>query len=156
MIAVAASARFSPGTSVTTVPASLMALCAIGFALSMGRTVIMYRVGSRSREGIRTTARLLVCIAATFWITAPLAIQLLGVRPTLVMLALSLMAVGGMLVIHDASVSVTAKRIRLAFVFGAVGLMIVLASGRANPWHQPAKPGLPMLVRSPRAASTLR
>lgn len=153
LVAAAATARYTPAPSGFLLLSGLLALCGLGFALAMGRTLIMHRVGSRSREGIRTAGRLLFCSALTFWVTAPVAIWAFDARATLVMLALSLMAVGGILIMHDTVVDGAARRVRLALVFGAVGIMITLASGDSNPWHDPVASDFPALRREPAASA---
>ncbi len=115
---------------------TLLSIGMIGCATAMGRAMIMQRVGSRSREGARMTARLLAGAAMTCWLTAPLVLHLVGTTATLVMLALSLLATGGILVVHDTSSSAAVRRVRLAFVFGAIGTMIALGSSASNPWRR--------------------
>ena len=61
------------------------------------------------------------------WIVAPVAIQILGRRATLMVLALSMLALGGTLIIHEPSYSPRTRRVRLCVVFGSIGAMIALA-----------------------------
>lgn len=71
--------------------------------------------------------RFLLCIAGTVAITAPLAVRLFGHRATLQMVALSLVALGGTLVIHDPGHAPQVRHRRLAAVFASLGGMILMA-----------------------------
>jgi hypothetical protein len=85
---------------------SLMAcvsLAPIGFATGFGRRLLLTRVGSRSSEGAKMVARLFVCTSVTCWLTAPLALLLIGTWATLMLLALSLIVLGGSLLMLDPS-----------------------------------------------------
>jgi len=73
-------------------------------------------------------ARLLVCSAVTVIVAAPLATHFVGQPPTLMLLSMSLIAVGGLLVIYEPSYTPRVRRARLGAVFGSVAAMILLGS----------------------------
>ena len=56
---------------------------------------------------------------------APLAQGMVGKPATLVMLALSLLALGGTLIIHEPGFSPRTRRIRLCVVFAVIGDIVV-------------------------------
>lgn len=138
MVAAAAGMTNTDSTGWIRTSSVFLSISAIGFAMAMGRTLMMHRVGSRVREGALMTGRLLFCVAIACWLTAPMALGIVGAPATLVMLALALLAIGGILVVHDPSATTIGRRVRLAFVFGAVGTMIALGSSPINPWHRTA------------------
>ncbi len=102
-------------------------LSAIGFATAYGRQVLLNRVASRSSEGAGILARILVCCALTVWVLFPVVRRVLGMQATEVLLALSLMALGGILIIHEPGFSPRTRRLRLCAVFASIGAMLLLA-----------------------------
>lgn len=111
------------GTTATRV-AALAGMLSIGFATAYGRQTLLVRVASRSSTGAETMARTLVCAALTAWIAAPLALRVVGPPATLIMLALSMIALGGVLVIHEPTHSTRTRRLRLCAVFACVAALI--------------------------------
>ena len=65
----------------------------------------------------------------------------MGEPATLVFLTLSLLALGGMLIIHEPSYSPATRRVRLWAVFAFVGIMILASSSSWNPWRMAPQPG---------------
>ncbi len=127
--------RFDSATFLTfTIPACV-AVFAIGYATAYGRKTLLARVASKSTTGARIMARLLFCAAITIWIGVPVMMKLVGVSATLVMLALSLLAIGGLLIIHEPTYSQRTRRLRLWGVYGSIAVMIILASLSINPWR---------------------
>lgn len=100
----------------------------IGYATSFGRTVLLSRVARRSTAGARMLARMLVCGAVTILVAAPIATYLFREPATLMLLSMSLIALGGLLVIHEPSYTPQVRRARLGTVFGSVAAMILLGS----------------------------
>lgn len=99
---------------------------AIGLAMGHGRSLLWARVASRSIAGAAELTRFLLCAAFSVWVTGPLAIRLFGRPATIIMVALSLVAVGGTLVIHDSADSPQRRRRRILLVFACLSLMILL------------------------------
>ena len=103
------------------------ALVGIGFATAYGRQTLLIRVASRSSAGAVELGRLLVCAGLTLLVGAPLAVHFFGPTAALIMLAVSLVALGGTLVIHDPVGSPQTRRIRLAALFVSMGTMLLLS-----------------------------
>jgi len=99
----------------------------IGFATAYGRQTLLIRVASRSSAGAVELGRLLVCAGLTLLVGAPLAVHFFGATAALIMLAVSLVALGGTLVIHDPVGSPQTRRIRLATLFISMGTMLLLS-----------------------------
>jgi len=98
----------------------------------------MARVAHRSAVSALMFARLLICAGATAWLTAPLAIRLFGDPAALFMLAISLFALGGILIIQEPNDAVVPRRIRLGAIFASIALLMLLA--RPRPGDGPAQP----------------
>ena len=114
------------------------AVAATGYCVSYGREVLMARVAHRSAVSALMLARLLICAGATVWLTAPLAIRLFGEPAALLMFAISLLALGGILIIHEPNYAAVPRRIRLGAVFASIALLMLLARPRSG--HRPAQP----------------
>ena len=106
------------------VPASV-GVATLGFAAAYGRQTLLHRVARRSAAGAAMLARLLVCSAIVVWVGAPVTIHYLGERSALAILAVCMVALGGMLLIHEPTGSTRTRRVRLWAVFGAIALMIL-------------------------------
>lgn len=115
---------------------AVLSVVAIGYAVGYGRGLLWARVADRAIAGAAELTRMLFCIAFTMSVTGPLAIHFFGYRATLQMVALSMTALGGTLVIHDPGHAPRVRRHRVAAVFASLGLMMLLtllgtpASGR--------------------------
>jgi thiol:disulfide interchange protein len=70
---------------------------------------------------------MLVACGLTVWVVSPVCVQFLGRPATLALIALTLLALGGMLVIHEPSYSRRTRRLRLVAIFGSIGAMTVLS-----------------------------
>ena len=129
MVAIGAVARSlsSGSTDVAVFILAIAALVGIGFATAYGRQTLLIRVASRSSAGAVELGRLLVCAGMTLLVGAPLAVHFFGPTATLIMLAVSLVALGGTLVIHDPVGSPQTRRIRLASLFVSMGMMLLLS-----------------------------
>lgn len=112
---------------------------AIGLSMAYGRQTLLSRVANRSSAGAKVLARTLVWSALVVWMAAPLAVRLAGTHAALLVLGLSLLALGGTLIIHEPSYAPRTRRIRLCAVFGCIGFMIVVflwpsRERRSVPW----------------------
>lgn len=107
--------------------ASVVGLAALGYAAAYGRQTLLHRVASQSNTGATILARQLAVCALTVWIFVPLAFQYLGHPATLALLALSLLAGGGALVIHEPSYHPRTRRLRLLAIFVSIGVMILVS-----------------------------
>jgi len=104
-----------------------VALLAVGYAVGYGRSLLLARVASRSVAGAAELSRFWLCVAITVLITGPAAIYFFGRHATLMMVALSLVALGGTLVIHDTNDSPRRRKERLGVVFACLSGMVLLA-----------------------------
>lgn len=111
-----------------------LGVMAIGLATAYGRQTLLDRAASRSYAGATILTRMLVCAALVIWVAAPVAGRLAGKPATLLILGLSLLALGGTLIIHDPSRSPRTQRARLCAVFGSIAAMITLAWLAPNLW----------------------
>ena len=98
----------------------------VGYAIAYGRQALLSRVGSRSLEGATILAQSLACAALTVWMGAPFARDYFGDHAAMILLALSLLALGGILVIHEPGKSARVRRVRVCVVFAPIAAMIIL------------------------------
>ncbi len=112
-----------------------VSMVAVGFAMAYGRQTLLHRVASRSYAGATVLTRTLVSAALIVWLGAPIAVSLVGRPITLVILALSLLAMGGTLIVHEPGHSPRTRRARLCAVFGSAAAMIVLAWFTPHLWR---------------------
>lgn len=115
-----------------------LSLASIGFAVAYGQMVLLHRVAEKASIGIALLARIVIVGAISYWLLLPWTVRWVGEAAALAAAALSLLALGGTLIIHDPAFSPRTRRIRLAFIFAAVGAMIALAPtaalrGQAHP-----------------------
>ncbi len=115
--------------------AGWITVAVIGYATAYGRKTLLDRVASRSAAGAKVLAYLLACSGLTVWLAAPRMVRWVGEPATLVLLALSLLALGGMLIIHEPSYSPGTRRLRLCAVFASVAAMILVSSSPSSPWR---------------------
>lgn len=114
-----------------------ISVCAIGYAMAYGRQALLSRVGCRSLEGATIVAQSLVCASLTVWLGVPLVEDWMGTEATRVLLALSLLALGGILVIFEPGDSTRTRRLRLAAAFVPIATMISLSLLVPNWWVMP-------------------
>lgn len=105
--------------------AALASTGAIGFAAAYGRQTLLQRVANRTAVGATILSGLLIASALTVGITAPASLHFFDRAPTAMMLGLSLLAIGGTLIIHEPTYSRRTRRLRLCAVFAALGGLIV-------------------------------
>ena len=117
-----------------------LGLMMIGYATTYGRKTLLARVASKSTTGTQIMSRLLVCAALTAWIGVPVMLTIMGTTATLVMLALSMLTLGGLLIIYEPAYSLRTRRIRLLAIFGSITTMIFLAALPSNPWRARIRP----------------
>jgi len=103
------------------------AVVLLGYGMAYGQQLLLFRAGDRSREGLVTLSRMLACAGLTTGLAAPLAIRGLGPPAALLTLALSLLALGGTLIIHEPDDSPSLRYARLSAIFASVGVMMLLA-----------------------------
>lgn len=119
--------RISGHTGTGGITLACGSLLAIGFATAYGWQVLMNRIGGRANNAGNVLAYALACAAMTIWIGVPLAQHLLGTPATLVTISLSLLALGGTLIIHEPKYSPRTRRARLCTVFASIATMILMA-----------------------------
>jgi len=120
--------RFAIVSLVVLTPACLSA-SAIGCALSFGQLALRVRAASPSSSGARQLGGMLGCAGLTVLVTAPLAVHVFGHRAALVMLALSLAALGGTLVLHETEDLPRLRRARFGMVLGSLAVVLAIGSG---------------------------
>jgi hypothetical protein len=120
-----------------------------GFTTAYGREMLMARVASRSAEGSKMTARLLICAAVSVAAAAPLVNLAVGASNTFVVLAISLVALGGGLMTGDRAAPYRLRRLRLGAVAYTIVLLITLALTPYSPWRR-AEASLPALESASR------
>ena len=103
--------------------AASISMVVIGCTAACGRRALLNRVASRSTEGAMVVSRMVSYAAVIFWIGVPVAQRLIGKLATLATAAVFLVALGGMLIIHEPAYSRKMRRWRLGLVFGAISLM---------------------------------
>jgi hypothetical protein len=99
----------------------------IGYALSFGQQTLLDRVAQRSAAGAQELGWMLGCAALTVIATAPLAVGVFGPRAAMLMLALSLVALGGLLAIHETFHATGRGPVRMATVFASLAITLALA-----------------------------
>ena len=114
------SLRYVP-LAIDAVNAFLMHCHAVGY----GRQTLLRRVASRPAAGATILGNKLFCCALTVWVGVPAALTLVGTEATLIVVAVSLVALGGALIIHEPSYSRRTRRARVVVVFGSIAAMIV-------------------------------
>lgn len=97
----------------------------IGFAVAYGRQTLLRRVASRPAAGATILGNKLLCCALTVWVGVPAALMLVGAEATLILVAVSLVALGGALIIHEPGYSRRTRAARVFAVFGSIAAMIV-------------------------------
>jgi hypothetical protein len=133
----------SNSTSVAVFVFACGGLAAIGFATAYGRQTLLIRVASRSSAGAVELGRLLVCAGLTVLVAAPLAVRLFGPTAALMMLALSFVALGGTLVIHEPLDSRRTRRVRVCGLFLSMATMLLLSLLTTSRAVAPSGSGLP-------------
>ncbi len=121
------SEQFAMHAGIASAIVAALALGAVGFAAGSGRHTLMTRAVRRAGVDSTLLARWLVWAALTAWIGAPVVMNVFGPFSTLALLALSLVALGGVLMIHESSPSPRGRRLRLYGVWGTVCVMLLLA-----------------------------
>lgn len=111
----------------TSAALTALSLGAVGFALCCGNEALLVRAASRSAAGTVVLTRQIVAGGLVWALGAPLSVVLLGSATAAAACALSLLALGGVLVIHEPEYAPRSRRNRLLFVFAAVAAMIGLA-----------------------------
>lgn len=120
-------------------------LGAFGFTTAYGREMLMARVASRSSEGSKMTARLLLCVALSVGIAAPLVSHAIGEPSTFVVLAVSLLALGAGLIGGDPTTALHPRRVRVSVVAASIVALAVVAVAPASPWRT-ASPSITVLA----------
>ena len=104
---------------------SLLSMPFLGFAIARGVRALLDRVADRSGTGAKILARTVGLAAIAVWVAVPAAIKAHGAAVSLAMIALSLVALGGTLIIHEPDYRPGPRRARIAIVFVALALMVV-------------------------------
>ena len=97
-----------------------------GAAAGRGQQVALCRVANRVVLGTRTLGRVTVLGALAAWLIGPLCMHLLGVSGASALVALSLLATGGILIIHEPDYTARARRVQLSGVLVSVAVVTVL------------------------------
>jgi hypothetical protein len=115
---------------------AMLSLSAVGAALGYGHRVLLDRVARRAAAGLVVWSRTIAWGALTVGVGLPLLTLYLGPISSFALVALSLLALGAMLIVREPGYSSRMRCLRLGGVFGAVAAMILLAP-RAAPSDKP-------------------
>ncbi len=118
----------------TMVAAGVM-LVVLGYTTGYGRQLLMASVASRSSEGSKMTARLLICVALAIGILVPVVCVLALQFELLVITAMLLVAMGGWLMARDPSGVVRVDRARSGAIAISLALLALLAMWKHSPWR---------------------
>jgi hypothetical protein len=115
---------------------SCASMLSLGLAFAYGWKVLMNRLSGMALAGAALFSRVTVCAALSVWIGFPLARAWLGTSATLLMIALSFLALGGALIIHEPKYSPRTRRARLGTIFASIATMILAAWIMPHWWHR--------------------
>ena len=101
-------------------------LLLVGATAARGQQVALCRVANRVALGTRTLGRVTVAGALAVWLIGPLCAHVLGVSGASALVALSLLALGGILIVHEPDYTVRARRVQLWAVLISVAVVTVL------------------------------
>ncbi len=132
---VGGNASQSGQTELRLIPACASML-SLGIAIAYGWKVLMNRVSGMALAGAALFSRVMVCAAISVWIGFPLVRAWLGTSATLLMIALSFLALGGALIIHEPKYSPRTRRARLGTIFASIATMILAAWIMPHWWHR--------------------
>jgi hypothetical protein len=104
-----------------------LGLAMVGFACASGQALALHRVSVRPSMWGRLYARLVVGGLLAAGVGVPISRAMIGAPATSAAGALALLSIGGALIIHDPHQAPGVRRRRLFWVFGVVGLMLLLA-----------------------------
>jgi hypothetical protein len=121
-------------TELRLIPACASML-SLGIAIAYGWKALMNRVSGMALAGAALFSRTMICAALSVWIGLPLARAWLGTSVTLLMIALSFLALGGALIIHEPKYSPRTRRARLGTIFASIATMILAAWIMPQWWH---------------------
>ncbi len=114
----------------------------IGSCVSFGFHTLMERVAAQTAIGALTIARLLVCAAVTVWLSAPWAVDLFGPGNALMMLAISLIALGGLLIVHESDYAAPARRLLIGLAGAVIAAMLIFSRVLTTDSPMPSPPSV--------------
>ncbi len=135
-----------------TMLADCLMLGTFGFTTAYGRQMLLARVASRSSEGSKMTARLLLCVAITVGVAIPFVTILVGDPSTFVIVAIGLLALGAGLIACDQSTVTRIRHLRIGTVAVSIVVLVLVATGPFSPWRADASSLLPVLIPASSAA----
>ncbi len=109
---------------------------AAGCATAYGQCAVICRGGSRVATGSSLLSLCLFALGVMTLVVIGPAVAWLGSYACIVAAALTLLAVGGVLIIHEPAFPAYDRRVRLAIVFGVVILMAVTLPWPSRTWLQ--------------------
>jgi len=110
-----------------TVAATCVGVATVGFAAAYGYRALLASVALRASVGAVTLSRMLMAAVLTGWIGVPLIEFLVGNGAIAFAGATGLLAIGGILLIHEPLSPPRVHRVRLGALFGSVVVLFVLA-----------------------------
>ncbi len=110
-------------------------LIALGFTTGYGRQLLMASVASRSSEGSKMTARLLICVALAVGIFVPVS-RVLGIQAeTVVVAAMGLVALGGVLMACDPLGVALTDRVSSGAIVISLVILAMMVTWKHSPWR---------------------
>lgn len=135
VIASLALARVTQGGLTGEMLASGAMLVILGFTTGYGRQLLMASVASRSSEGSKMTARLLIWVALAVGIFVPVA-RVLGVQAELIVVtAMGLLTLGGVMMACDPFGVVWTDRVRSGAIVMSLVVLALMVTGKHSPWR---------------------
>jgi len=108
-------------------------LFVLGFTIGYGRQLLMASVASRSSEGSRMTARLLICVALAIGVIVPV-VRAIGLQfESLIVLAVVFAAIGERMMDRDALGTSRRVRVRSGTAIVSIALLAVIATRKYSP-----------------------
>ena len=105
-----------------------------GYAITRGYDTVLCRVGSRPAVGASMLSASLAAVAVTTLFVVGPVVAAIGTYAAIAAAALVLVAVGGVLIIHEPSYTGASRHVRVACVFAAVAWMSVALPVPARSW----------------------
>ncbi|UCG15825.1 MAG: hypothetical protein JSV19_11075 [Phycisphaerales bacterium] len=106
----------------------------IGYAVAYGHQSVLRRVGSKAVAGASMLSLSLAGVSAAFLFVLAPTVVALGTYASIAAAALTLVALGGVLVIHEPTYPRGVRHVRVAAVFAAVGVLAVALPAPARAW----------------------
>jgi hypothetical protein len=105
----------------------LIALFLLGYAVVCGKVALLRQVGNRTSAGTSLLVGILLWSGAAMMMVVPVALGYWDILLLFAAVGMGMIALGGTLVIHEPHYHPVRRRVRLAAIFCAIGLMITMS-----------------------------